>query len=493
MTLLSTYINQLNKPKILVIGDIMLDRFIYGKVERISPEAPVPIFLVNHEKEMLGGAGNVVANLASLGCQVVYVGIVGNDHYGSKLATLLSEIKAHYHLLKIKNYATIVKTRLISDKNHLVRVDQEEKLPIVKEQLSRFQRILTQVIRNVDIVLLSDYNKGVLTSDTVPMIIEICKQHNKRILIDPKGKDYSKYAGATFIKPNLKELTDATGLVYQPKDPEFDSQLKKGAKILFDKYKIPNLLVTLSEYGMAFMSSKTPDDLIKIPTDAKEVCDVSGAGDTSLALIGAAIGADVPIQDAMKLANLASGIVVGKLGTATVTLDELQEALTYKEPKNNAWHQKNKILSSAQASKIAHQAHLHHKIVGFTNGCFDLLHFGHLHSLMEAKKHCDLLFVGLNSDASVKRYEGESRPIQDEKTRALLLASLEYVDYVVVFDEDTALPLIKAIKPDIIAKEGYAIDKWPEAQAVIAYGGKAITLPKINGYSTSALVSKMKG
>lgn len=491
--LLTSEINKFSQVKALVIGDIMLDKFEYGKVERISPEAPVPVFKFSHEKKMLGGAGNVVANLVSLGCKTTFIGITGKDDNGTEVANLLRKVGAHSHLLKLDNYPTIVKTRLIAGNNHLLRADQEEVLPVVSELLPRFKKILTQAIKNVDIVLVSDYNKGLLTPVTTQLIISICNNFNKTVLVDPKGNDYSKYKGATLVKPNLKEFSEATGMKYTPTSSDFHNRIKLGADKLFSQYGIKNLLVTLSEHGMVYIPAKNPDEMKQIPTEAKEVFDVSGAGDTSLATLGASIGANIPIKDAMKLANLASGIVVGKLGTATVSADELKTALSNKETPEDGWSQKRKIITLKQAENIVSKLKGNKKVVGFTNGCFDCCHLGHLNSFMQAKKLCDVLIVAVNSDASIKRYKGESRPIQDEKTRALLLASLEFIDYVIVFEEDSPLHIVDKLKPDVVAKEGYTLDKWPEGRLALSYGGKAITLNRLEGYSTSNLVEKMKG
>lgn len=493
MPLLTTHIDNLKNVRALVIGDIMLDRFLYGKVERISPEAPVPIFKLSHEKQMLGGAGNVVANLASFGCQVSFTGIIGKDDNGKKISSLLAKIGAKGHLLKLKDYPTIVKIRMIAGNNHLLRTDKEEILPVITDLLPRYQKILTQAIKNTDIVLISDYNKGLLTPVTTQMIIDICHQFNKKVIVDPKGADYSKYVGATLVKPNLKEFSEATGRKYNPLAPDFHEQVKIGAKYLFDRYKIENLLITLSEHGMIHIAADNPNELLQIPTEAKEVFDVSGAGDTSMAMLGAALGINVPIKDAMKLANMASGIVVGKLGTATVTPDELKFALSQKETPEDGWVQKRKIITLPQAEKIVAILKEKGKKIGFTNGCFDCCHLGHLNSFMQAKKYCDVLIVAMNSDASVKRYKGENRPIQDEKTRAMLLASLEFVDYVIVFGEDSPLHIVEALHPDVVAKEGYTLDQWPEGRLAQSYGGKAIILKRLEGYSTSNLVSKMKG
>lgn len=493
MTLLASYIDNFAGVKALCIGDIMLDRFLYGKVNRISPEAPVPVFFFEREKQMLGGAGNTAANMAALGCRVTFVGIIGRDENGRKLTSLLSETGVHSHLLRLENYPTIVKTRLIAGNNHLLRADQEEILPVIESLLPRFERILERAVKNADVVVLSDYNKGLLTPVTAQLIIRLCSKYDKPVIIDPKGSDYTKYRNAVLVKPNLKEFAEATGRQYNPKDADFAQQVRAGAEALFAKYRIKNLLITLSEHGMIFVSADNAADVLQIPTEAKEVFDVSGAGDTSLAALGASLGCGVPLKDAMKLANLAAGIAVGKLGTACVSARELKNALSRKETPEDGWVQKRKIITADEAEALIRDLKKQGKTSGFTNGCFDCLHLGHLHSFMQAKKECDVLFVGVNADESVRRLKGSSRPLQDEKTRAMLLASLEFIDYVIVFNEDTALPLVEKLRPDVIAKEGYAPENWPEARYVTSYGGRAVTLRRLDGYSTSNFVAKMKG
>lgn len=491
MALISSYVKKFKDVRALCVGDIMLDEFVYGSVKRISPEAPVPVFAPSQTKKMLGGAGNVAANLCALGCQTSFVGAIGDDDQGKLVREKLTAMGANAKLVVIPNWTTILKTRLISGSNHMMRVDHEEKLVVSPEIHEQFIRDFDVLVQDSDVVLLSDYNKGVLNDISTPELIQICNRYNKPVLIDPKGTNYEKYRGATLVKPNLKEFTEATGMTFNPTDADFHGQITTGAKKLFGAYGIKNLIVTLSEHGMLYVSADAPSDILQIPTVAKEVYDVSGAGDTSLATLGASIGANAPIDDAMKLANRASGIVVGKVGTAVVSVNELEDAIVQATCAPDGWSQKRKLVTVDQAKKIAEQLHADKKVVGFTNGCFDCLHLGHLSSFVQAKNNCDVLFVGMNSDASVKQLKGPTRPIQDEKTRGLLLASLEFVDYVVVFDDLTAMPLIDAIRPDVIAKEGYTLDQWPEAQRVVSYGGRAITLPRLDGYSTTNILKKM--
>lgn len=485
-------INRFPNVRALVIGDIMLDTFVYGEVDRISPEAPVPVFKYHQKTEMLGGAGNVVANLAALGCITTFIGIVGNDSDGRKIASLLNKAKAKCHLLKLNGYPTIVKTRFVAKTNHLLRMDNEEVLPVITTLLPRIKKILRRVISAADIVLVSDYNKGLLTHETTSMVIDICNELCKKVIIDPKGHDYSKYAGATLVKPNLKEFSEATGKKYYPLSPDFQLEIIKEAKNLFEQYKIGNLVITLSEHGMLHIPSERPDAVEKISAQVKEVCDVSGAGDTALASLGASLGAGASISDAMKLANIAAGIVVGKLGTSTLSCDELKKSLTVYEQENRHISPENKIVTLEEAEYLAKKLKSRGKITGFTNGCFDCCHLGHLSSLLQTRKYCDVLFVAINSDLSVKRLKGNDRPVQDEKTRSLLIASLQYVDYVIIFNDDTPLALIDKLRPDILAKEGYCIDEWPEARFARRYGAKVVTLDRVPGYSTTTLIEKMK-
>ncbi|MDR2528931.1 MAG: bifunctional heptose 7-phosphate kinase/heptose 1-phosphate adenyltransferase [Synergistaceae bacterium] len=489
---LSSYIDKFADVKVFCVGDIMLDRFLYGSVRRISPEAPVPVLNFLKEKQMLGGVGNVLTNLVSLGCRPRFAGVIGNDEHGKEIERLLAEQRIVSHLFKLNHYRTTTKTRFIAGNNHLLRVDHETTALELAEILPEFKAVSAEVVRESDVILLSDYNKGLLTQEISTTLIELALRYAKKVAVDPKGLDYSKYRGATLLKPNLKEFADVTRLELNPHDADFYAKVKSGAEYLFSKHKIENLLVTLGEHGMIFIPSNDVERMSRVGTEAKEVFDVSGAGDTALATLGVSLGAGASVREAMTLANMTSGLVVGKLGTASVAASELKRALALKE-KENVWLTGEKMLDSEQIATVAKKLKEEGMKIGFTNGCFDCLHLGHLYSLRQARKTCDVLVVGVNSDASVKRYKGEGRPLQDERTRATLLASLEYVDYVVTFDEDTALPLARKIMPDVIAKEGYEADKWPEARFVESYGGEVVALRRLEGYSTSAMLRELKG
>jgi len=487
----TTIINSFKNLKILCIGDIMLDKFLYGEVERISPEAPVPIFKITKEKSMLGGIGNVIANLSSLNIKTMYIGSTGQDESSIIIENYLKNTGCEFSFIKPENYHTTTKIRMIANNNHLIRADKESDLQLTKEQIDKFEKFIKDALPKCHIVLVSDYKKGLLTPETTQIIIRLCKEYGKKVLIDPKERDFSKYAGADIVKPNLKEFELVSGKKFNTSSPNFKKEISEEAYEVMKKYNIENLLITLSKDGMIFISSDKTKEIWHIPAEAKEVFDVSGAGDTSLAVLGASIAAGVYISDAMKLANIASGIVVGKLGTACVTPSELRNAIIQENTKGKL-SQRLKIINIDEAIEIAKELKSQNKTIGFTNGCFDLLHLGHIHSFASAKNECDCLFVGLNSDASIKKVRGNEFPLQNEKTRSYVVASLEFVDYVVLFDEETAIELVKKIQPDVIAKEGLQLANWPEAQLVKQYGGRVVELERIEDYSTASVINKME-
>lgn len=492
MNRLHTLIDGFSRVRILCIGDVMLDKFLYGSVSRISPEAPVPIMKMARETRMLGGAGNVVSNLCALGCRTTFISVVGNDSHGRQVRRFLEETRCVPELVEREGYETTVKIRFVAGRHHLLRADQEQPLRMVPELVSLFLERVDACLPEANLVLLSDYGKGLFNGRTTPDVIDRCRAVGKSVIVDPKGPDYSRYRRATLVKPNMKEFQEATGVALNPSIPGWEKDAVTGARSLFAEFGIENLLITLSEHGMIFIPSSNPSDFVCIPTEAREVFDVSGAGDTSLASLGAALAAGATVPEALVVSNVAAGIVVGKFGTASVTGEELKKALEEKELQTPSWHQRDNILTPEAAVELAERFRREKKVVGFTNGCFDLLHLGHLHSFMKAREACDVLFVGLNTDASIRRLKGEGRPINNEEMRSLLLASLDFIDYVVPFDEDTALPLIEKLRPDVIAKEGYPLERWPEGQYVKSYGGKALELPRLEGFSSTNIINRMK-
>lgn len=481
-------IDRFPSVRVLVVGDVMLDRFQYGRVERMSPEAPVPVFRPARMVEMPGGAGNTAVNLTSLGCQVRLIARSGTDKEAKRLAGILENSNVDVDFFHQGICGTAVKTRLIAGNNHILRIDEEQldeldsRLAVVAGGLVR------EYLQNSDVVVLSDYGKGFLSAKLTARVIADCRAKGKPVLVDPKGLDFRKYAGATLVKPNLKEFSDAVGQRFDPASKDFRAALTRAARTLLARCGIDGLLITLGEYGMLHVSAKnTSAGAIHLPTQAREVFDVSGAGDTTIAALTAALGAGATMAEAMQIANAAAGVVVGKLGTATVSVDELKKVMAASED-----DPRRKVLSPDLLMRKIDVLKRQGRRVGFTNGCFDCCHLGHLSSLREAKSLCDVLVVGVNSDAWIRAHKGNGRPLQDEATRTTLLASLEYVDFVVVFDDETALPLVRRLRPHVIAKEGYALKDWPEGRFVRDIGGKAVILKRVDGYSTTALAERMR-
>ena len=483
------YLSNMQDVHVLCIGDMMLDTFVYGNVERISPEAPVAVLRWNDEKTMLGGVGNVVANLVSLGVRTSLICRVGDDAAGKRIRELLDGMGVEVRTSTVPDLPTTEKTRFISKNNHLMRMDRERVVEPDATELETVVAFAGDMLDDVSLVILSDYGKGFLSRDLLTRVIRACRERAIPVFVDPKGLDYSKYAGATLIKPNRKELGMALGEEVVLGDDASLAAVIEQVRRLCNLADVDEVLVTLSENGMVYASRDPQIAPVRLPTKAREVCDVSGAGDTTIAVLAAARAAGAGMPEAMALANAAAGIVVGKVGTATVTQEELQRAI---EGGGIYPTRIEKVLSMSElVSRVANWKSVG-EVVGFTNGCFDCLHLGHLSSLRQAREHCSKLVVAVNTDRSVRRLKGESRPLQDEQTRSQVLAELDLVDAVVLFDEPTALEVVKRICPDVIAKEGYALENWPEAQFVASHGGKAVTLRREDGYSTSGLVARLK-
>lgn len=483
------YLRKFPSARILCVGDMMLDTFVYGDVDRISPEAPVPVFRFLKEQTVLGGVGNVAANLSSLGARVSLVCRIGKDAGGDRIKELLSDLSVSVHAVESAVLPTILKTRFISKNNHLMRMDREIiKAPDAVELDAALTEI-EKLLETTDLVIVSDYAKGFLSRELLAKTIALCEARRIPVFVDPKGKDYSKYRGATLVKPNRKELEVVLGEAIDLNAPDFPGNIVEAGRRMLDSIGVKETIVTLSEKGMAYISGSAAPS-IHIPTDAREVCDVSGAGDTTIAALAVATAVGAPIKDAMTIANIAAGIVVGKVGTAVVTPEEILRSAIRR--RNGAAPFESKVFALNDLRARVKEWQSEGKRVGFTNGCFDCLHCGHLSSLFQAKEYCDKLVVAINTDSSVRKLKGPTRPIQNESTRSQVLAGLELVDAVVLFDDDTALPVVEAIRPDVIAKEGYSLDKWPEAQFVVSYGGEAVTLKRMEGYSTSNMVARMK-
>mgnify|MGYP005623271903 FL=1 len=429
-------------PKLLVIGDLMIDHYLWGSCERISPEAPVQVINVDNESTVLGGSGNVINNLKALGAQVDVISVIGGCETSDELKILLNDINVNSkYLITQKDRITSKKSRIIAAQQQVVRYDRESTDEISTKSQTTILNTFKKIITNYDAVLLSDYGKGVLTADLTQSLIAIANDNNKKVLIDPKGLDYSKYKGAYLLTPNKKEASEATQI-----NVHDDATLTQAITQLKINCDLDVSLITLSEQGVAIYD----DTLRTHPTVAREVFDVTGAGDTVLASLGFALSCGLDIDNSVEFANLAAGVVVGKIGSATATLNEIIE---YESSLNKSTSDEH-IKTLDEIITLSTELKLRDKKIVFTNGCFDLLHAGHVRYLETAKSFGDMLILGLNSDRSVTVLKGEGRPINTQLDRAYILAALEAVDYVVIFDEDTPYDLIKAIKPHVLVKGG---------------------------------------
>lgn len=434
-------------PKILVIGDLMIDHYLWGSCERISPEAPVQVINIGDESTLLGGAGNVLNNLSSLGALADIISVIGTCSASKELKDLLSLINVDTrYLITEKNRLTSKKSRVIASQQQVVRFDREDTKEINLQSQTAIIEIFKRVVKNYDVILLSDYGKGLLTFNVTQSLIKIANENKKKLLVDPKGLNYSKYKGAYLLTPNKKEACEATKISISD-----NKSLTKALELLKEKCNLSYSLITLSEEGVAIF-----DHELRIhPTAAREIYDVTGAGDTVLASLGFALSSNNDIDEAVKFANLASGVVIGKIGSATATLNEIIEYESSLNKSNSFEH----IKTWDDISAIVLELKNKNKKTVFTNGCFDILHIGHIKYLEKAKSFGDVLILGLNSDTSVQKLKGKNRPINNEVDRAYLLASIEVVDYVVIFEQDTPLDLIELIQPDVLVKGGDYKDK----------------------------------
>lgn len=478
---LTTSIEALAAAKVLCIGDVMLDRFVYGDVDRISPEAPIPVFSINSDNLMLGGAGNVARNLSGLGATTHFIAVVGNDSAGKDVTKLIGKIPSTVaNLITDRERRTSIKTRFIASGQQMMRADDETVEAIDGATRERVLTLAKSALKDCTAMVLSDYAKGVLTPEIIQELIGLANAAKVAVIIDPQGLDYSRYKGADLITPNRKELSDATALPVGT-----DDEIIAAARKIISEQNIKAVLATRSGDGMSLIDAQSAKTFA---AEAREVFDVSGAGDTVAAAIAASLAAGVSLAEAVQIANIAAGIVVGKVGTAVAYASDIIEALHRQEFSSG----EAKILSLSSALDRTELWRSKGHKVGFTNGCFDLLHPGHISTIAKAKAACGKLIIGLNSDASVKRLKGEDRPIQSEAARAQVLASLENVDAVVIFSEDTPENILEILKPEIFVKGAdYKVEDIPEAKIVQAYGGKIVLAELEEGHSTTATIAKM--
>ncbi len=478
--LIKSFLEGVAKTRALVVGDLMLDEYLWGVVDRISPEAPVQIVEVKRKELRLGGAGNVINNLLTLNCQVDVVSVVGDDDDGQFLLRRLKERGVQKHgVFSQSGRVTSRKTRVFASNQQIVRIDQETRADISVESEELILSHVKAALASLDVIFLSDYQKGVLTDRLLKEVIALGRTANVPVLVDPKGDDYRKYQGATLLTPNRKEAQQATGIAITDEASLLESGRKRVAEL-----ELEALVLTRSEEGMTVFSANGE---IHLPTVAREIYDVSGAGDTVLSLFGLGLAQKLPLATAARLANLAAGIVVGKVGTSTVCAQEMLAVVGLQQSDAD-----QKIITAPLLKNILAGERQKGKAVIFTNGCFDLLHVGHVKYLQAARQLGDLLVLGLNSDDSIKRLKGPNRPLIGESERAHILAALDCIDYVVVFDEDTPLELITALCPDILVKGG---DYTPEGvvgrELVESYGGRVELINFVDGKSTTNIINKI--
>jgi len=472
---MSLYIPDFSKSNVLVVGDLMLDRYWHGGAKRISPEAPVPVVNVNKTQNRPGGAANVALNLAVLGCNVTLLGVSGEDEAGECLSKLLEDSNVNCEIIREFSIPTITKLRVISQHQQLLRLDFEEDLTCLESKalVERFSTLMD----NFNVVVLSDYAKGTLSN--VETLIEMAKKEKKFIIVDPKGNDFDKYRGANLLTPNSSEFEGVSGKVKNN-----DDFVKKANKLM-NEVELSSLLVTRGELGMSLFQSDKEQRHIQ--AQAKEVFDVTGAGDTVISILSAAYAAGMSLEDAAELSNVAAAIVVGKLGTATVTESELRLAL-----KENQEHNQG-MISEAQLLDCVKDAKIRTEKVVMTNGCFDILHAGHVSYLEKARQLGDRLIVAVNDDDSVKRLKGDTRPIVPLAQRMAVLAGLSSVDWVVSFSEDTPERLICNVLPEILVKGGdYKPEDIAGYDCVKHIGGEVLVLDFLDECSTSNIVEKIQ-
>ncbi|HLJ00778.1 MAG TPA: D-glycero-beta-D-manno-heptose-7-phosphate kinase [Bradyrhizobium sp.] len=475
------------RQTVLCVGDLMLDEFVYGEVSRISPEAPAPVIAARRSETNIGGAGNVARNIASLGAKCIFVGLIGEDAAGVELKAALAQEKLIESVLVCDaTRPTTRKVRFVSEHflTHMLRADWEVTLPAAGEIEQKLIDAIVPLIPRADIVLLSDYAKGVLTARVIRHVIDAARKLNKAVIVDPKSANFAIYRGATLLTPNRKEFMEATRSRADSKE-----EIASAAQDVMLLADCDAILVTQSERGMTLVSRH--GEAIHVAAHPVKVRDVSGAGDTVAAVLAVARAAGAEWGDALRMANAAAAVAVGKKGTASVTAAELRRQIL--PHAFLAAEEKIVVLGDQLAAQLSDWRKQGLRI-GFTNGCFDILHPGHVKVLTAARGACDRLIVGLNGDASVKRLKGEGRPVQGERARAEVLAALEAVDLVVIFEEDTPLKLIEQIKPSVLVKGGdYSREQVVGHDIVGAHGGEVMLVEVLAGFSTTSLVDRARG
>jgi D-beta-D-heptose 7-phosphate kinase/D-beta-D-heptose 1-phosphate adenosyltransferase len=477
----------MSRQTVLCVGDVMRDEFVYGEVARISPEAPAPVIAAARSEAHVGGAGNVARGMAALGARCIFAGVVGDDEAGRALRVELAALPGiEAHLVTDAGRPTTRKVRFVSDhfSTHMLRADWEVAAPVSAAVENDLIAIIEAALPRADVVLLSDYAKGVLTARVIRAAIDGARRLGKRVVVDPKSADFAVYRGASVLTPNQREFIAATR-----RRATTTEEIVVAAHEVMHEGAFEAMLVTRSQHGMTLVPRE--GDAVHVPAHPVRVRDVSGAGDTVVGVLAVALGAGADWETALRLANAAAAVAVGKRGTATVSAAELRRRIL----PSASLAAEEKIAAAGRGMLDAHLADWRREglRIGFTNGCFDILHPGHVRVVTQARAACDRLVVGLNSDASVRRLLGADGPVQTERARAEVLAALEAVDLVVIFEEDTPLELIKAIRPSVLVKgSDYKPEQVVGHDVVTAYGGEVVLVDLLQGFSTTALVERAR-
>lgn len=467
-------LKNLSKANVLIVGDIMLDQYWLGDSARISPEAPVPVVNINYMESRLGGAANVAMNVSSLGANATLVGICGDDDHASKLLDLLSNTSIRTQIKNNRNLNTLTKLRIVSRNQQLIRLDFDNNNYMI--EANHIFDLYKKLIPEHDAIIISDYGKG--TVHLVSGLINLAREFNKLVIVDPKGLDFEKYQNASVLTPNYSEFINIVGACVS--EEEFEIKASQLCKDL----NLEALLITRSEKGMSLFSCDEAP--CHFPTQAKEVYDVTGAGDTVVGLVAAALSAQYSLKDAVKIANLGAGVAVSKFGTVSVTVEQLESALTSLTGKGKF------VKNIDELKKKLSVARDYNEKIVFTNGCFDLLHNGHIACLRDAKSKGDRLIVAINDDQSIKKLKGDNRPICTIQNRIAVLEELSSIDWIISFSEDTPINLIKELQPDVYVKGGdYVKEDLEEYPLVSSYGGEVYLSPYVEGCSTTSIIESI--
>ena len=466
--------------KVFCLGDLMLDKYIVGTTNRISPEGPIPVLDIKKEVGMLGGVGNVVRNLSTLATETYLVSLLGDDLASKEVEKKLNNINVYNNLIKDPSRPTIIKSRFIANNQQILRVDKEKITSINKKIEKKVYEFSKKQILKTNAVVISDYNKGLITENILKKIISFAKIHKKPIIVDPKSSNFSKYRGATIITPNIKELEAVL-----KKKIINEKQIIDFSRKLISKFNFNYLLVTMGKSGMILISRKQKR-IVKLKAESEEVFDVSGAGDTVVSYIAAGLASSLKIEEVVEIANLAAGVVVNKTGTSVAHLSEVLLSIN----KNN--YHLSKVMDFSEAKKIINFWLNKKNKIGFTNGCFDYLHPGHISLFKQAKKRCSKLIVAINSDNSVVKNKGPLRPKQKLNTRLQILNSIPFIDLIIVFSDKTPLNIIKKIKPHLLIKgSDYRESQIVGAKEVKKYGGKILRAKTLKNFSSSIIIDEI--